>query len=346
MPDHEYIVDEPKVDALIAELTTLCAKPAVSEQFREILTTVVKLAKEGDDIGDFKLVNTTLKELRHAMRIFTPYRGTRKVVIFGSARAAPSDPCYKMAEELARALVESGFMVITGAGPGIMAAANKGAGKGRSFGINIKLPCEQGSNPYISGDPKLMTFKYFFTRKLMFIKESSATVIFPGGLGTQDEGFENLTLFQTGKSMPRPIVLAEPENGAYWENWITYIENELLAPGYISPEDMGLFHRTTTVGEALAYIKDYYRVYHSLGYARGRTVLRLNQAIAPQTLERLNDEFRDILIDGEFISAGPLEGEVSDNEYLGLARLTFNFNKRSYGRLNQLIKTINQSGKF
>ena len=346
MPNYDYIVDDPKADALIAELTALCAKPAVSEQFREILTTVVKLAEEHDDTGDYKLVNTTLKELRHAMRIFSPYRGTRKAVIFGSARAEPSDPCYKMAENLARALVESGFMVITGAGPGIMEAANKGAGKERSFGINIKLPCEQGANPYISGDPKLMTFKCFFTRKLMFIKESSATVIFPGGLGTQDEGFENMTLFQTGKSMPRPIVLVEPENGAYWKNWLTYIENELLAPGYISDEDMGLFHRATTVDQALAYIKGFFRVYHSLRYVRGRTVLRLNQSIAPQTLERLNDEFQDILIDGEFISTGPLADEIRNNEYPGLARLAFNFNKRSYGRLNQLIKTINQSERF
>ena len=343
MPHDEYIVDEPKADALIKELATLCANPAVAEQFREILTTAVKLTQESSDTGDYKLINTALKELRHAMRIFSPHRETRKVVVFGSARTDPSDPCYKMAENLARELVQSGFMIITGAGPGIMAAANKGAGKERSFGINIKLPSEQGANQYISGDPKLMTFKYFFTRKLFFIKESSATVVFPGGLGTQDEGFENLTLFQTGKSLPRPIVLAEPQNGSYWQNWLKYVENELLAPGYISAEDMGLFRRTTTVDETLTYIKDFYRVYHSLRYRKGKTVIRLNHALPPQTLERLNDEFMDILIDGKFIASGPLADEFRNNEYPDLPRLVFNFNKKNYGRLNQLIKVINLS---
>ena len=228
MPSKNYIENESASDALIAELVSLCSKPEQAELLQEILTTVIKLGMEHDDTGDYKLINTSLKELRHAMRIFSPYRETRKVTIFGSARTPSTDPCYIMAEKFALEMVKNNFMVITGAGPGIMEAANKGAGRDNSFGINIKLPSEQGSNSYINGDPKLMTFKYFFTRKLFFIKESSATAIFPGGIGTQDEGFENLTLFQTGKSMPRPIVLIEPEESTYWHGWIQYIEKELF----------------------------------------------------------------------------------------------------------------------
>jgi uncharacterized protein (TIGR00730 family) len=344
MPSKKYIENESATNALIEELVGLCSKPSVAELLQEILTTVIKLGMEHNDTGDYKLINTSLKELRHAMRIFSPYRETRKVTIFGSARTPSTDPCYVMAEKFALAMVNKGFMVISGAGPGIMEAANKGAGRDNSFGINIKLPSEQGSNPYISGDPKLMTFKYFFTRKLFFIKESSATVIFPGGMGTQDEGFENLTLFQTGKSMPRPIVLVEPEDGNYWDSWIKFLAKEHLANGYISPDDMGLFHRATTIEDARDYITNYYRVFHSLRYVRGKTVLRLNHALPLSTVERLNEEFKDILINGKYTTSGPLEDELKKNEYPDLPRLVFNFNKKSYGRLNQLILRVNEFG--
>lgn len=343
MPSQNYTVDNPQAEALIRELVDLCANSSSGDLLREILTTVVKLGMEHDNTGDYKLVNTTLKELRHAMRIFSPYRKTRKVCIFGSARTDPSDACYQMARQLSKNLVDKGFMVITGAGPGIMAAANQGAGKENSFGINIELPYEQGANPYIAGDPKLMTFKYFFTRKLMFIKESSATVLFPGGMGTQDEGFETLTLFQTGKCMPRPIVLVEPENGTYWQNWVDYLKTEMLGRGYISPEDLSLFHRVTSVEKALEHILEYYRVYHSLRYVRGQTVLRLIKEVSPKLLDRLNREFGDILSKGEFKSSGPLEDEVRNDEYPDLPRLVFNFDNRSFGRLNQMIRMINRS---
>ncbi|MGV7221087.1 MAG: LOG family protein [Nitrospinales bacterium] len=342
MPSKEYFENESTTKALIKELVDLCSKPDVAELLHDILTTVIKLGMEHNDTGDYKLINTSLKELRHAMRIFSPYRETRKVTIFGSARTPSSDPCYIMAEQFANEMVENGFMVISGAGPGIMEAANKGAGRDNSFGINIKLPTEQGSNPYINGDPKLMTFKYFFTRKLFFIKESSATVMFPGGMGTQDEGFENMTLFQTGKSMPRPIVLAEPEDSTYWESWIKYLKKNLLSGGFISPDDMGLFYRATSIEDTRDYIKNYYKVYHSLRYVRGKTVLRLNHPIPSSTIEILNDEFMDILINGKFITSGPLEDELKKNEYPDLPRLVFNFNKKNYGRLNKLILRMNQ----
>ena len=343
MPSKKYIENKSATSALIEELVELCSKPSVAELLQEILTTIIKLGMEHNDTGDYKLINTSLKELRHAMRIFSPYRETRKVTIFGSARTPSTDPCYIMAEKFALEMVNNGFMVISGAGPGIMEAANKGAGRDNSFGINIKLPSEQGSNPYISDDPKLMTFKYFFTRKLFFIKESSATVIFPGGMGTQDEGFENLTLFQTGKSMPRPIVLVEPEDGTYWDSWIKILAKELLSNGYISPDDMGLFHRATTIEDARDYVTNYYRVYHSLRYVRGKTVLRLNHALSPSTVERLNEEFKDILINGKYTTSGPLEDELKKNEYPDLPRLVFNFNKKNYGRLNKLILRVNES---
>ena len=345
MPSKEYIANERKTNELINELVGLCPNPAVTELLNEILTTAIKLGMEHSDVGDYKLINTSLKELRHAVRIFSPYRETRKVTIFGSARTLPSDPCYKMAEQFAIEMVNNGFMVISGAGPGIMEAANKGASRENSFGINIKLPNEQGSNPYISGDPKLMTFKYFFTRKLFFIKESAATIIFPGGMGTQDEGFENLTLFQTGKSMPRPIVLAEPEGSTYWHGWLNYIENELLSNGYISPDDMSLFYRATSINAAVDYIINYYKVYHSLRYVKGKTVLRLNHSLSTSTIEAINDEFQDILVDGKYVLSNALEEELKKNEYPDLPRLVFRFNKKNYGRLNKLILRMNELEK-
>ncbi|NIQ01093.1 MAG: cytochrome D ubiquinol oxidase subunit II, partial [Nitrospinaceae bacterium] len=237
--------------------------------------------------------------------------------------------------------VQGGFMVISGAGGGIMEAANRGAGKQHSFGINIKLPFEQKANPYILGDPKLMLFKYFFTRKLIFIKESDATVLLPGGFGTLDEGFENLTLFQTGKSLPRPIVLLEPENGNYWSRWLEFVDSVLVENGYVSPDDKHLFQLATSVEEASGRILQFYRVYHSLRYVRGVTVLRFTRTLPPELLDELNEEFQDILTNGRIRSSPPLDDESRNREYLELPRLVLNFNKRSFGRLNLMIRKIN-----
>ncbi len=343
MPKSNYSVGDPKAEQLIQNLVDYCDNPVAPDLLKEILTTVVKMGVEHKDRGDFKLTNNTLKELRHAYRVFLPYREKRKVVIFGSARAPESDPSYYMARETAQALVEKGYMIITGAGGGVMEAANRGAGRKNSFGINIRLPKEQRANLHIAGDSKLMQFKYFFTRKLMFIKESEATILFPGGFGTLDEGFENLTLFQTGKCMPRPILLAEPKNGTYWESLVHHFDEELLSRGYISSIDMNLFHIVHSVEEAVQHLEDYYRYYHSLRYVNEFTVLRFTRTLTPAVVDYLNHEFRDILRAGDFQTSEALEAEKTFGECPGLPRLVFQFNKQHYGRLNEMILWINRN---
>lgn len=332
------------MDQRIQELADLFA-PSETHKIlrREILTTIAKFFLEHTDLGDYRLINTSLKELRHAFRVFLPYRDIRKVVIFGSARTERSDPCYAMAVKLAELLTHEGMMIITGAGGGIMEAANKGAGKKESFGINIKLPFEQRANPYIQGDPKLMEFKYFFTRKLVFIKESDATVLMPGGMGTLDEGFENLTLFQTGKSLPRPIILLEPENGDYWKTWSDWVSAVLVKNKFISPDDMNLFQLKHSAEEACRAIHDFYRVYHSLRYFRGLTILRFIRPIPQKVIDRLNDEFKDIVTEGEIYASSLLKGEIKSHDVTHeMPRLVFKFNKQSFGRLNLMIRSINE----
>ncbi|MBI4385175.1 MAG: LOG family protein [Nitrospinae bacterium] len=343
MPNSRYIVGDPKIDQSILELSQNCASPECADLLREMLTTLVKLGREHADIGDFKLVNSTLKELRHALRIFLPRRGTRKAAFFGSARTKDSDPCYQMAHEMAAIMAGKGFMVVSGGGGGIMEAANRGAGNGNSFGLNIKLPFEQKANQYIQGSQNLMNFKYFFTRKLMFIKETNATALFPGGFGTLDEGFENITLFQTGKSLPRPIVLMEPPDSDYWENWLKSVKRDLLGNDYISEDDLKLFRIFHSAEEGARYIVDFYRAYHSLRYVRDLTVLRFTKEIPQQAVKRLNGEFKDILRNGDIQTSPPLPEEVQRNEHLDLPRLVFNYNKRNFGRLLDMIHFINQA---
>lgn len=344
MSDKKITTGNSEIDQRILELAELFAPSESHEILRlEILTTVAKFFLEHNDLGDYKLINTTLKELRHAFQVFNSYRGIRKVVIFGSNRSQTSDPCYKLACELSKHIANEGMMVITGAGSGIMEAANKGAGKKNSFGINIKLPCEQKPNPFINDDPKLMEFKYFFTRKLIFIKESDATVLLPGGLGTLDEGFENLTLFQTGKSLPRPIILLEHKNGDYWNTWMDWIKSVLVKNKFISPDDVHLFQLKHSSKEACRAILDFYRVYHSLRYYKGLTILRFTKPIPKGIIDRLNVEFEDIVAEGTIYSSHPLEGEVHNyDNTLKMPRLIFKFNKQSFGRLNQMIRNINE----
>ena len=344
MPKKKFKTGNSEIDQRILELTELFAPSESHEVLRlEILTTIVKFFLEHKDLGDYKLINTTLKELRHAFRIFHPYRDTRKVVIFGSARTKTSDPCYKLAYELSKLIAHEGMMVITGAGGGIMEAANKGASSQKSFGINIKLPCEQKANPFIIDDPKLMEFKYFFTRKLIFIKESDATVLLPGGMGTLDEGFENLTLFQTGKSLPRPIILLEPENGNYWNTWMDWIKSVLVKNKFISPDDIHLLQLKHSSKEAYRAIHDFYRVYHSLRYYKGLTILFFTQPISQKIIDRLNAEFKDIIAEGVIYASAPLQGEINNHDNaLEMPRLIFKFNKQNFGRLNQMIRNINE----
>lgn len=339
----KYEIGDNAVDGLIGELARKAGPPETEPLLREILTTVVKLGRESGDKGDLKLINSTLKELRYSFKIFSPYRNVKKVIIFGSARSKEISPEYRMAEILAGKLTKKGYMVVTGGGPGIMEAGNRGAQTGRQFALNIHLPFEQKVNPYINEKEKVITFKYFFTRKLIFVKESDATVLFPGGFGTNDEGFEMLTLIQTGKSKPRPVLLMEPEDSTYWTAWKRFIEGQLVGNGFIGKEDLGLFRIVRNVDEAIGYIDEFYKIYHSIRYVSRLTVLRLNRRISDRTLSLLNRNFRDILTSGEIRHSPPLDEEIRRGEYPDLPRLVMNFNLRDYGRLCALIHIINKN---
>ena len=340
-PKRRYRVGEKKAEQLIDALVKSYAKPGREDFLREILTTAIKVGMEEFDEGNLKLINTSLKELRYAFKVLSPYRLTRKVVIFGSARTPQESPEYKMAEELAREVVKRGFLVMTGASTGIMEAGNKGAGVGKSFGASIRLPEEQEVNPFIEHSPRLINFKYFFTRKLIFIKESDATAVFPGGFGTLDEAFEILTLVQTGKTQPRPIVLVEPPGGTYWKTWHSFVQDKLLKSGYLSPEDMHLFSIVEGVQEAADEIVRFYRVYHSIRFVKDKTVLRLNRPVAEEVLSTLGKKFSDML-EGPIEPSGPLPEEKEDNDFLDLPRLVMGFNRSSFGRLRELIDTLNR----
>ena len=293
------------------------------------------------DVLDLKILNRAMKELRHAFRVFHNYRGRRKVSIFGSARTTSDDPNYQTAFLFAQRIVEAGFMVITGGADGIMRAAQEGAGRENSFGVNIMLPFEQGPNATIADDPKLVTFKYFFTRKLMFQKEANAIALFPGGFGTHDEGFEILTLAQTGKSDPMPIVCLQASGCGYWDEWLAFINSQLLARKLINEEDLNLFKIATSADEAVAEIMSFYRRFHSIRYVGRQLAMRLTQAPSPEQVENLHSRFADLLSEGTFELRGPLPEELDEPELIGLPRVVFSSNRRSAGRLRQLIDHLN-----
>lgn len=338
----DYEIGDPEIDGLISQLVSKTNSAHTQHLLREILTTSIKLGKESTDSGDLKLVNNTLKELRYSFKIFSPYRGVKKVIIFGSARSKTDSAEYRLAEEFSRKISAKGYMVVTGGGPGVMEAGNKGAGKGKDFALNIRLPFEQKPNPYIDEKEKLINFKYFFTRKLIFVKETDATALFPGGFGTLDEGFEMITLMQTGKSRPRPIVLMEPPGSTYWANLLDFVKKQLVKKGFIKKEDLQLFRVTKNADQAIRFIEDFYRVYHSIRYVLGTAVLRLNREISDRTLRLINREFKDILASGQILRCLPTDKEVQEKEFLDLPRLAMNFNLRDYGRLCQLIEVINR----
>ena len=313
----------------------------LAQQIRE---TADKLLRDGATRGDLKLLSTALKELRYCFKVFTPFRNVRKVTVFGSARIPSTDPAYQAAVDFGRRLAQSGYMVITGAAAGIMEAGHVGAGRDHAIGINILLPFEQHANSIIDGDRKLMHLKYFFTRKLLFVKESDAVALFPGGFGTQDEGFEVLTLVQTGKSHLFPIVMVDAPGGDYWVRWQAYITDVLLARRLISPEDLHLYKIASSVDEAVEEILQFYRVYHSMRYVGHDLVLRLQNPLSAEVLEQVRSTFADILVGGTFEqSTGPLPAE--GNELPELSRLRFCFNRRGMGRLRQLIDFINRTGQ-
>ncbi|HEY3789324.1 MAG TPA: LOG family protein, partial [Urbifossiella sp.] len=260
---------------------------------------------------------------------------------FGSARTHPNHPAFMAAEAFGREIAKAGWMVITGAGSGIMEAGHLGAGRDNSFGLNILLPFEQSANPVVHGDPKLMTLRYFFTRKLMFIKESDAVALFPGGFGTHDEAFEALTLIQTGKSHIFPIVLVDEPGGTYWKAWQRFIEAELLDRGYISPADRFLYKVTDSVEEAVRTVTGFYRVYHSMRYVRGDLVLRLRSKLPDNLFQRIQTSFGDILAGGRFQQTEALPEEANEPNLAAMPRLKFRFDRHMIGRLRQLIDTIN-----
>jgi hypothetical protein len=308
----------------------------------QLKETADKLVRDGASRGDVKLLNTALKELRYAFKVFRPYRHKRKVAIFGSARTEPGKPAYVQAVEFGRRMAEAGFMVVTGAASGIMEAGHVGAGRAHSIGVNILLPFEQAANAVIAGDDKLMHLKYFFTRKLLFVKESDAIALFPGGFGTLDEGFEVLTLIQTGKSHMFPIVMVDEPGGDYWKQFQHLIEDVLLARGMISPADLALYRITDSVEQAVQEILGFYRVYHSMRYVSSDLVLRLHQPLSDSRLEKIRTDFADIVESGTFEQTGALPAEASDTHLADMPRLRFRFDRKSLGRLRMLIDTINQ----
>jgi len=311
------------------------------KEVSDILENALKLLKDVHDTGDVRVIQTALRELRYSFRLFAPYAHIRKVTIFGSARTTPGKQEYQQAVEFGRKIAKAGFMVITGAGPGIMQAGHEGAGPENSFGVNIRLPWEQSANPIIAEDEKLISFKYFFTRKLIFIRHSDAIVLFPGGFGTLDEGYEVLTLMQTGKSQLMPLVLIDRPGGTYWKAWDQYVREHLLRDKLISPEDLNLYQITDNTNEAVKIIKGFYRNFHSSRFVKDLLVIRLKTAPLPAAIATLNKDFADIIEGAPIKSIKPTPEEMEDQEGLQLARIAFGFNRRDYGRLKQLIDRLN-----
>ncbi|MEG3924238.1 MULTISPECIES: LOG family protein [unclassified Microcoleus] len=314
-----------------------------SEWIERSLSTIVQMAREDLDRLDLKIIAASLRDMESAFEMFYPYRHVRKIVIFGSARVSPQSAEYLMARDFARAMAQQGFMVITGGGGGIMQAGNEGATAERSFGLNIQLPFEQSSNPFIAGDPKLLNFKYFFTRKLFFLRESDALALFPGGFGTLDEAFECLTLTQTGKFGPAPLVLIDRPGGDYWHDWNYFVQKQLRGRGLISADDRSLYTITDDVNVACEAIGSFYLVYHSCRYVREKLVIRLKTELSEENVDLLNTDFSDIVVTGKIEKSQALPPEIGDATF-DLPRLTLHFNQRDLGRLYQLIAAINQMG--
>lgn len=314
----------------------------ISDLIQRIKQSADKLASDHTTRGDLKILSRTLSELRYAFKVFTPYRSYRKVTVFGSARTPPDDPAYRQAAAFGRAMADSGWLVVTGGARGIMEAGHVGAGRENSMGLNILLPFEQAANPVISGDPKLVHMKYFFTRKLMFVKESDAMCLLPGGFGTLDEGLEVLTLLQTGKRDMVPVVFLDAPGGDFWTHFQEFVVGKLLARKMISPEDLSLYKVTDDLDEAVGEILRFFHVYHSMRYCSGTLVLRLLETPGPELLEAINREFADILAEGRFEVSGPMPEEKDEPALAELPRLVGQFNRRDFGRLRQLIDALNR----
>lgn len=328
-------------DHRLAELLDSIGATANRDQLLDILDTVLRMAAAGTDRLDLKITNAALKEMAEAFAMFAPYRHIRKVTMFGSARTLASDPLYAQARDLARLLARHGWSTMTGAGPGIMAAGLEGAGPDRAFGINIRLPFEQDANQFIRDNPKLVSMKYFFTRKLLLIKESFAYVVLPGGFGTLDEAFELLTLIQTGKAEPAPVVLLETPGYSYWKDWDRFLADEVESRGLISPGDRTLFRIAETVEDAAAEILGFYRNFHSIRWVGDTLVLRLENRPSTDEVADLSTRFSDIMTGTIRLLDGPLPAERRSDDFPELPRVALRFDRFSYARLHQLIDELN-----
>ncbi len=328
-------------DDLVQQLLEASGATANRDVLRDILRTASGLAGDGADRLDLKITAAALKEMRAAFAMFEPLKESPKVTIFGSARTATHDPLYEQARDLARRLAEAGWFVITGAGPGIMQAGAEGAGPERAIGISIRLPFEEQPSDLLAGGDRVVAMKYFFTRKLMLMKESSAFVCLPGGFGTQDETFELLTLLQTGKASPAPVVLLDVPGGTYWRRWAEYVAEELAAKGLVSEHDDELYLVTDDVDAAVADIQRFWHSFHSIRWVGGQLVVRLRHAPTDEEVVELNERFGDLLVEGRIEPTEPLRAEVADKDQLDLPRLVMHYDARRAGRLRGLIDALN-----
>jgi hypothetical protein len=329
------------VDVMIDNLLEVATGIGQPHIIREMIITALKAGQESDYPADLKLILSTMKEMRYTNKVFAPYRDRRKVTIFGSARTPTDAAVYHTCVRFSRLLADRGYMIITGGGPGIMQAGNEGAGSENSFAVNIRLPFEQAPNPIMSATDRLITYKYFFNRKVAFVKESQAIAVFPGGFGTLDEAMEVFTLIQTGKTSPKPLVLIDDGSG-FWTHWLEFLKNRLLGNSLISGEDFSLFTITSDADEAVSVIEEFYRNYHSIRFVRGMLVIRLNSDLTKAEIATLESEFPELLQPETHITATPpLPEEYDEPDILPLPRLLVPFDHRHYGLLMAVIWRIN-----
>lgn len=341
-----YRTGDADLDRAIAELVERAGtEPENADLVFELIASSIRLARDRTDRGDLKIANAAVKEMRSTFHVFEPYRSGLKVAMFGSARTQPDDPLYHQAREFAAAIAARDWMVITGAGPGIMEAGIEGAGADRSFGVSIRLPFETATSQLVADDPKLINYRYFFTRKLAFIKEADGFVLLPGGFGTLDEAFELLTLVQTGKAQPGPIVLLDVPGGTYWTDWRLFVERELLARNYVSEHDLDMVLITDDVDVAVDEIVGFYANYHSQRFVDGRLVLRVHHVPDDATLAALSEEFSDVVTRGRIERVDPSPAEVSDDDHVDLGRIALWFDRHGWARLRALINRINEHAR-
>lgn len=330
-----------EIDTLIDTLMEKAGTIHHPALIREMIISALKSGQETSYPADLKLLNNTMKEMRYTTNVFAPYRTRRKVTIFGSARTEPQEPIYQTCVRFSRKLADKGYMIITGGGPGIMQAGNEGAGSDRSFAVNIRLPFEQKPNPVMLQNPRLINYKYFFNRKVAFVKESNAIAVFPGGFGTLDEAMEVFTLIQTGKTSPKPLVLIDDSDG-YWDRWFDFVTSCILGKGFISAEDFSIFTITRDEDEAIRVIEEFYRNYHSLRFFEERLIIRLNKELTREQIDELENEFPELRLPGTRISCcPPLPEEADEPDLLKLPRISLQFDHQHYGLLIAFIRKIN-----